>query len=138
MKTLIDATLKATPLLQAEVDRRIWGSGTLGRGNIPPNPKKPYVLYKELQISPFVNVQETSRSSQRTFEFYINDARGSFTKINKISNLIREALLPLEGQRSPSGVFCLRATWGFDSQEFEDNEYDVNIKFVRMNFVCSG
>lgn len=137
MNKLIVATLKATPVIQADVDRRIWLAGALGRGEIPPDPKKPYILYKELTTLPFDAVQETSRSANRQFEFHANDERGSFLRIERILRNVREALLLLPGQWSPSGAFCLGAKWEGTSREFEDDTYDVNFKFLTMTFVAS-
>jgi hypothetical protein len=137
VRRLLHTSLLADPLLAAEVGQRIYQASSLGVGDVPPEPQKPYVLYTELPSDPFVAVRETSRAKARFFQVYVYDDRGSFLRIERILALIRETLVSLVGAVSPSGVRCTDVLWQGESGEITDEEYDANSKFGNVRFVAS-
>jgi hypothetical protein len=137
VRRLLHTSLLANALVVAEVGQRVYQSSSLGVGDVPPEPQKPYVLYTELPSDPYLAVRETSRAKARFFQVYVYDNRGSFVRIERILALIRETLVSLNGTVSPSGVRCTDVQWQGESGDISDEEYDANSKFGNVRFVAS-
>lgn len=137
MRQLLHSSLLANAELTAIVGQRVYQSSSLGVGDVPPDPPKPYILYTELPSDPYRAVQETSRAKARYFQVYVYDDRGSFVRIERILAFIRETLLSLIGAVSPSGVRCTDVQWQGESGDISDVELDANSKFGNVRFVAS-
>jgi hypothetical protein len=137
MRQLLHTRLLGNAQLALEVDGRIYQSSSLGVGDVPPEPEKPYILYTELPSDPYQAVSETSRAKARYFQVYVYDNRGSFLRIERILALIRETLVGLSGVVSPSGVRCTDVQWQGESSDLSDEEYNANSKFGNVRFVAS-
>lgn len=137
MRQLLHTSLLANVELTDIVGQRIYQSSSLGVGDVPPEPAKPYVLYTELPSDPFQAVRETSRAKARYFQVYVYDERGSFLRIERCLALIRETLVSLVGTVSPSGVQCTDVLWQGESSDITDAEFDANSKFGNVRFVAS-
>jgi len=137
VRQLLHTSLLANSDLAELVGERIYQSSSLGVGDVPPEPAKPYVLYTELPSDPYRAVQETSRAKARFFQVYVYDNRGSFLRIERILALIRETLVSLTGAVSPSGVRCTDVQWQGESSDVTDEELDANSKFGNVRFVAS-
>lgn len=138
MKQLIQQTLTNTPALQSKIVRRIYAASSLGQNSVPADPKKPFVVHREMGTIPTNVAKDTAPSScRRVFQFYVHDERGTYKRINSIIAILRETVVGLTGEQSPSGARCLDATWNGTSIETEDPTYDSNLRIVTFTLVSS-
>lgn len=139
MRKLISYRLKMeAPDLQAIVARRIYAAGSLGRGKIPADPPKPFIVFRELDhIAANVARDTAPAAGSKVFQFYIHDVKGGYTRIDAIGALVRQHVLDLVGARSPSGAVCMGATWNGTSGDTEDPTYDSNLKILTITLTSS-
>lgn len=129
MKKLIYKTLTEDAGLITRIPANRWFQRYgLGERAIPDNPKLPFALISELPGFVPGNVHETSRALTHYFQVYIYDNVGSYTKIEEILDLVVEAVLGMEGQKSMTGSTCLESRWQTRSQDYDDNNYDAFVK----------
>lgn len=138
MKKLLATTLKQTPALQQIIGQRVYAAGTLGKGNIPAQPKFPFVVYRELDLAQANVAKDTSPNvCTRIFQFYVHDEKGSYSRINSVLEVLRDTVRGLTDQVSSTGSRCLEAVWNGNSGETEDPTYDSAMKFATSTLVSS-
>jgi hypothetical protein len=142
MRKLIASTTKNTPNLQAKVAKRIFQAGSLGRGTglaaIPADPKKPFIVFRELDTISSRVAQLLGRNTSTTvYQIYVHDERGGYSRIDQILDVLRETVKGLTDQVSDTGARCLEATWNSTSGDTEDPTYDSNMKFATITLVSS-
>jgi hypothetical protein len=138
MKKLLSTKLKATPALQQLVAQRIYAAGSLGKGNIPAKPKFPFVVFREVDDLALNVAKDTSPNvCQKVFQIYIHDERGSYSRINSIRDVLRDAVRELLDQVSDTGSRCLEAVWNGTSGETEDPTYDSDMRFATFTLKSS-
>jgi hypothetical protein len=138
MKQLIQQRLTNTPALQSKVARRIYAASSLGQNSVPADPKKPFIVYREVDTIATNVAKDTSPSScRRVFQFYVHDVRGTYKRINSIISVLRETVVVLTGEQSPSGARCSDAVWNGTSGETEDPTYDSNLRIATFTLVSS-
>jgi hypothetical protein len=139
MRKLIADTTKNTPAIQAIVARRIYAASSLGKGNVPADPKKPFVVYREVdRIAANVAKDTAPGVCRRVFQFYVHDERGSYSRIDRVLELLVQTVVGLTTQRSSSGAVCMEAVWNGTSGDSEDPTYDSNMKFATFTLVSSN
>lgn len=137
MQQILFSLLKNTPALQELVDRRIYMTGTLGVKGVPADPQKPYIMVNELPSTPHQAIRETGRAQDRYFQLFTYDVPGSVVRINAILEVLRETVIGLVGQESPSGSRCLDAVWQGESQAIATEDESVLAKFGTLKLVSS-
>lgn len=137
MRQLIHQALTGNVELNALIHQRHFQGSALGVGDVPESPEFPWLAYSELPSSPYFAVKETSRAKARTFQFFVYDERGSFLRIELILGLVRETLLSLVAQVSPSGARCTDVEWQGESSEISDPDFNSNLKIGTARFTVS-
>ncbi len=141
MRQLIVASLQANTDLQDLVgvppEFRLYQRGSLGHGGIPARPDFPFLLYDEQPSTINRAVRRTSPTSRnRYFQIYGYDEHGSgYMRIEQALGLVRDTLLTLQGQTSPSGARCTDVFWMSTSVDTKDVEYIAAVKFSTFMFV---
>lgn len=139
MRKLIGQALHNTPAMQAIIAKRIYHASSLGHGNVPALPKKPFMVYRELdRIATNIAKDTAPDNSIRIFQFYIHDEKGGYTRIDQIDAILRETVRGLIGQTSPSGARCTDAVWNGSSGDTEDPTYDSNLKIATLTLISSS
>lgn len=138
MRKLFAYAAKNTPALQSEVSTRVYGSSSLGRGSVPPNPKKPFVVFREIDRLEADVAKDTSPDvCRRVFQVYVHDEKGGYVRIDRILDVLRETVRGLRDQVSSTGARCIDAMWNSTSADTEDPTYDSNMKFATFTLVSS-
>lgn len=130
MRALVFTTLKDIPAIAQDCDGRFYASGTLGIGNVPANPDRPYCMYTQLPANAYQEVRKTSTATLRFFQFYVYDDRGDFARIDNILAAVRETIPGLVDKVDTSnGATCIEAIWTGESPDIADDQHDTNVKF---------
>lgn len=137
MMELLHTTLKLGLADDEEVKGRVVQGGSLGTDDIESRPELPFVLWREMGSTSVRQVFESSRSKIHTFNLYVYDYRGDYTRIDRILREMEELIRPLAGQRSPSGARCIGSEWVLISQASEDETYDAIFKFGSVQLTGS-
>lgn len=130
--------MKDSVALADDVETRIYERSSLGVGDIPASPEPPYLLYGEEANIVVREVQDTARCQHRSFRFAAYDERGNYLRIERILRTVRETMLALSGQVSPTGVSCLGVWWSSTSDDGVDIEQGLNTKFIIVRFTTNG
>lgn len=138
MRQLLHASLLAEEDEDFTIGDRIYQSGSLGVGTTPAKPQVPFLMYKELVSQPYAAVRETSRAKARYFQFFVYDEPGSYLRIERILQIVRENVLLLVAQVSPSGVRCIDVEWQGESGDIPDPELNTILRIGTARFTVSG
>jgi hypothetical protein len=131
METILHPALLEA-LVGSDVADRVYQASSLGVQDVPPDPMKPFIVWRELPSTLYQEVAETSNSTRHTYSIYIYDFRGSYSRINELGGFIRDHIKTLEGTRTPEGVLCTRAAWLGMSQTFGDEQYEANVRYATV------
>lgn len=138
MRKLLATTIKNSEDFHPLINRRLYAANSTGVGDIPENPKKPFVVMREMDTLAYNIAKDTNPDlNRKVFQFYVHDERGSYSRIDRIIELLRETVRNLSNQQSPSGARCLEATWNGTSEDLDDPSYDSNVKFATFTLVSS-
>lgn len=141
MRSLIYSTLSTSPTILASGTGSltdVYVVNSLGTNPVLASPPAPFAIIDERTPStPFQVVRKQSRSAAQNFQIRVYDLRGDYTRIDHTINLIRDILLGVEFQVSPSGARCIDVRWMGDTQDGEDSELDLIFKGVNMRFVSN-
>lgn len=136
MKALVISAIKGItwsgPL--AGLSARVFSQGVLGVGDLPANPKRPYIQVAMGEAPAYLSVRESSTSLAHACRIYVYDDMGSHARINDIHRLVRETLEGLGGTVSPSGRRCtdceFQTLGGEDS--LPDRKLNVRVATYRI------
>lgn len=129
MRKLVHSTLQNEARLTGIVGSRVYSASSLGQGNIPAVPDKPFIIYRFADSIPYRDVQETSSVSQQALQVYAHQHRGSYLVIDRMLAIVRETLLGLEGQVDPDGIQLTGIRYVGTSTDLDDTVYDSNMRF---------
>lgn len=120
------------------INRRLYAANSLGVDKVPENPKKPFVVMREMDTNPF-NIAKDTRpyANRKIFMFYVHDEKGSYSRIDRIIEVLRETVRSLTDQVSDTGSRCLEATWEGTSGDLEDPTYNSNMKYATFTLVST-
>lgn len=137
MRELIYTTLSTTPAVTALVGTNIWAANTLGVDPVPARPPTPFILIDEQPNFVFQEVRKTSRAVRQTFDIRCYDARGDYLRIDQTLRTVRDTLLGVVQQKSPSGALCIDARWEGTGLDSDDPDLDMIFKTCTMSFVTN-
>lgn len=139
MKQLVMSQLKAEPAIAEVVSDRIYGQSALGEGDVPAYPEKPFMIVTFGVDNAFpAYMQNESRPMTSAVQVYAYQEKGSYSTINDLLKQVRETLLSLPGQESPSGLYrCTNLSWGGISAEGRDEDYNANMRYLSAELVGS-
>jgi hypothetical protein len=109
---------------------------SLGIGPEVAVPERPYIVYKELPSVEYVEVAEQSNVELRSFQIFVYDHRGDFSRINQYLRRIKQVvkqMAPFEYE----GSRCSGVLWGGMSGYVVDDGYDSNTRYGIARFTVS-
>lgn len=118
-------------------EARIYAASTLGEGENPEVPPKPYLVWNELPSTSFEEVEETSDAESRFYTFYVYDEMGVFENIDKALRRIRRMvkdMAPFRAGEDLTDDFCMQTKWQGFSGRFNDQTYDSSVRFGTARF----
>lgn len=118
-------------------EARIYAASSLGEGEHPEVPEKPYLVWNELPSTPFAEVEETSDAESRFYTFHVYDEMGVFENIDKALRRIRRMvkdMAPFRAGDDPDDDFCMATAWQGFSGRFNDRTYDSSVRFGTARF----
>lgn len=136
MRQLIHTTLLNAVALD-ECGNRIYQRGSIGVGDTPADPEKPYIVMGELAPGLHPEVRDTARTTSHFFQFHVYDERGSFLRIDRLLSVIRDSVLGLVAVTSASGARCTDVEWTDASGDLSDPQLDANAKFIIMRVTAN-
>lgn len=136
MKDLIVVTLRDI-ITFPELAGRAWQSGALGHEGVPAKPDWPFSLFREINVSPYPEVQETSRCSRHDYLVYIYDDRGSYKRIDDLLRRARDTLKGKVQTAAPSGIICMGVEWFGTSGDLVDKELNSNTKYATIRITAN-
>lgn len=108
----------------------------LGEGEVVP--PRPYIVWNEGPEFVHQAVRETSRSSWRTFRFYVYDHKGDFTRINQILTRISHLTSAMADFVTTDGQQRVSETlWQGRSQQITDDGWDSCCRYGSVRFTVS-
>lgn len=146
MRQLVYQSLVAAPGIQAVMTGdqqdplrvRVYQRGSLGKSDIPAIPDFPFVLIGENPSTVNQEVRQTTNSENRFFLIYCYDEHGSsYLRIEQILRIVRDTLLGIVTQVSPSGARCTDVVWQGFSADSKDPEYEANMRFATFKITAS-
>lgn len=85
MEDHLIATIKAL-FTAEELPGGVHAMTSLGIGPKAPLPERPYIVWREMNTVDYDEVSDTSDVEQRSFQIYIYDYLGDFSRINKVGS----------------------------------------------------
>lgn len=116
---------------------RVYQWGSLGVGDIPEHPAFPFFVIFENPSTVFQEVREI-KAQNRYFQVYGYDEHGlGYLQIERGLRIVRDTVLGLEMQMSPSGARCIDARWTGMGVDSRDPDYNANMKFINVVLTAS-
>lgn len=116
---------------------KVYAAGSLGVGDIPASPHKPFMIIRIMGSARYAQVRRGSRSKRHAVQLYCYDQPGSLLRIDRLLQRASDKLESLEGVRSPSGVLCIGAEATSLSQDFTDEQYEAIVRFATIQMSAS-
>jgi hypothetical protein len=138
VRQLLYTALMANATLQEEIENRLYERSALGKGDIPAQPKPPYLLYGGEANSVVREIQDTAKAQHQFFRLTAYDEAGDYLRIERMLRLVRDTLLTLSGQVSPSGLTCMGVWWTATSEDGVDVETGYNLMYSIYRFTTNG
>jgi hypothetical protein len=139
MKQLIYKALTESPEIQEMFDGGVYQYGSLGHNGVPAIPPFRFLLIFEQPSTSNREVRRTRPSShKRNFNIMAYDEIGAgYLQIEQGLYVVRDTLVGLAGQVSPSGARCTDALWSGFSVDSKDVDYQASVKWGTFSFVTS-
>lgn len=138
MNKLIATAIKESEAMHVFINRRLYAANSLGVDQVPEQPKKPFIVMREMDVVALKIAKDTRPNiARKVFVFYVHDERGSYTRINRIIEVLRDTVRGLTDQVSDTGSRCLEATWDGTSADLEDPAYSSNVKYATFTLVST-
>lgn len=118
-------------------DKWFFGLTSLGLGDNVAVPDRPYLVWREGADIEHREVSETSNARTRTFNFYVYDYKGDFTRINRILETLKAFCKTLVDFTTEDGVHCSGVEWAGVSPDLPDDGYDSCTKYGTVRFTVS-
>lgn len=139
MRTLVYhslSTLAALNDLAPGLTNRIYPVGSLGVGDIPAEPDRPYIQYGFDTHTPYAEVREGGGPLRHIMRVFYYDDRGDYLRIDAIHKLVRQTIEGLTTQVSPTGVRCTDAMFLTLGGDLVDNVRSLNVKQATFRLVA--
>lgn len=144
MEEYLAATLTQDAELQAFFGVRppedwFYLASSLGEGEVPQMPTKPFVIYNELPDRPYDDMRRSSTtfSRMRSWNITVQDFKGDFTRINNILIVVRRIVRGMTPFQLPDGTIGVDSVWGGISGNLTDEQYDSCLKFGVARFTVN-
>lgn len=138
MRTLVYQSLLARADLAELIGDRIYVMGSTGIGDIPARPEKPFIIITFADAWPYHEVSETSDVERKSVQIYAYQHRGDYTLIDRMLAIVRQTLVGLTGETSPSGARCTGVSYRGTSADLWDEPYDASMRFATFYFTAGS
>jgi hypothetical protein len=137
VRSLIYMSLMANEPLQAIIEARLYPAGSLGEGDIPESPERPYVQYGFDAQVPYTAVREGGGPLRHLLRVsYYND-RGDYLRIDEIHALVRQTVEGLTLQVDPTtGKRCTDSMFLTLGGDLTDNVRNLAVKQATFRLVA--
>lgn len=122
---------------QRPIEEIWYASSSLGLGENPPVPPRPYMVWNELTDLVHQEVRETSDARNRNFQWFVYDHKGDFTRINEILADLRSLVKGMGDFTTEDGIRCSESHWSGISGQATDDGYDSAVKFATVRFTVN-
>lgn len=119
------------------VEDWFYSSESIGVGENPAIPRRPYIVWNELSDTEHEEVRDTSDCRTRTFSWYVYDTVGDYTRIDRILRLIKRRVKVLGHFTTADGVVCMESRWLGTSGRIPSDGYDSSTKFGSSSHTVS-
>lgn len=123
------------------VEQWFFGPSSLGLGENVAVPVRPYMAWKENADLEHPEVSETSHARTRSFNLYVYDWKGDFSRINRILGRLKvlvKGMAPfvvvVDGE---DDIRCSESKWGGLSPNLLDDGYDSCCRYGTATFTVS-
>lgn len=110
----------------------IYQLGTVGVGDVPANPPRPFMVMRQMPSTRYQTVRDTSKANRQGWQLYFYDDPGSLLRIDALLAIAELVVDGLEGVQSSSGAWCFESLWVGISQDFRDESYDAVARFATI------
>lgn len=136
LRAAIEADEPLMDLLHAE-SQKVYLSGTLGVGEHPADPPRPYVMLGELPGFNYEEVRTVSLARARILQFWAYDRIGTWETIDAILHRWRLIVQNFSYTTGPNGLICMEATNLSTSGGVVDAQYDGFVKSATARLVTN-
>lgn len=123
------------------VEEWFFGPSSLGLGEHVAVPMRPYMVWKENPDLEHPEVSETSHARTRSFNIYVYDWKGDFTRINRILAAVKvlvKGMAPfVVTVEDEADIRCSGSKWNGLSQNLVDDGYDSCCRYGNATFTVS-
>jgi hypothetical protein len=137
MRELIYQALSTNASLTASGIKGIWTANALGALPLVANPDVPFLIIQSTANIVHQEVQRTGRSATQVFDIRAYDERGDYLRIDRLLRIVRDTLLGLVLQVSPSGARCTNVKWEQFGPDSDDPILDKIFKTVTMRLLSN-
>lgn len=142
MEGLLSSTIATDNDLLAFLEDRdpstwLFQKSSLGEGDNPDIPPRPYIVWNESDSIPQAAVKETSNAQWRQFNFYVYDDAGDYGRVNEILRHLRRIVKELAPFTADDGSRCSQSDWVGISGQIEDGGYHLITRFGTARFMVS-
>ena len=137
MRQLVYTTLSNAGNITGYVGDRIYEANALGTPPLPSSPDIPFLIIQSMPNLVHQQVNKTARSATQVFDIRAYDERGDYLRIETLLRIVRDTLLGLVLQVSPSGARCTDAKWQSFGPDSDDPVLDKIFKTVTMRFLTN-
>lgn len=136
MEDVLVAALKNDVTLSAIIADRLYAPASLGIGNNPAAPEKPYVQWNEIVSTSSEVVKETSNATTRTFQIFVYGELGDPGRVNEVmreAKRVVKALAPYD----VDGVRISQSDWNGESSLMEDSVMKAVVRIGMASFMVN-
>lgn len=121
-----------------DVEAWFFGPSSLGEGDSPAVPDRPYMMWNEGNDVPFRDVEKATNATVRNFRIYVYDYKGDFTRINAILKEVRRVVKAMAPFVTLEGEKCHESKWAGMSGNLVDDGLDSCVRYGFAEFAVSS
>jgi hypothetical protein len=130
MRTWFMSRLMADLGVQALVDGRVSGSGSIGVG--PESPLRPFIAVRAGSLSPAIG-----KVVQQPFYVYAHVVPGSALAADTILAAVRAALKDAAPTKTAEGLVIMECRWRGESDDLFDDAYGTTVRYATYGLTSS-
>jgi hypothetical protein len=115
----------------------MYQASSLGEGENPAIPNRPYIVWNELEDTEHRAVSETSDARTRNLLWFVYDVPGDYTRIDRILYKFKRRIKQLDHFTTADGVVCSDARWLGTSGQIPSDGYASCTKWGSSEFTVS-
>lgn len=137
MRSLVYQALMADVPLQDIIGGRLYPAGSLGTGDIPENPERPYIQYGFDAHLSYPAVREGGGPKRHLLRVWYYDDRGDYVRIDEIHARVEKTVEGLTLQVDPTtGARCTDSMFLTLGGDLTDNVRNLAVKQATFRLVA--